>query len=186
MAGAAAVALLAGMAAAQDATQKRGRKYKAPPVTAHIEVLVLKTNGKPLVNAAVIFHPIKDGKDDGNLEMKTDPEGKAVIDVIQVGSTMRVQVIANGYASFGDDYDVPSDTKSIVITLKKPVEQFSTYRDGNGQSAGSTPGVQEPVRPTVKPVPPNPNVLPITVEPKIAPTTTPPASTAPPTAAPQN
>jgi len=184
MAGVTAIALLAGMAVAQD-TAKRGRKYKSPPVTAHIEVLVQKSNGKPLANAAVIFHPVKDGKDDGNLEMKTDTDGKAVIDVIPVGSTMRVQVIANGYASFGDDYDVPTDTKNIVITMKRPVEQYSTYRDANGQMQNSTPGVQEPIRPTTKPVPPTPGVLPITVEPKTAPTTTPPASTAPPTAAPQ-
>ena len=55
----------------------RGRKYKAPPETAHIVVQITKaTNGKPVVNAAVVFHPIKDGKDEGNLEVKTDPDGK--------------------------------------------------------------------------------------------------------------
>ena len=168
----AGLALLAGMAMAQD-TSKRGRKYKSPPVTAHIEVLVVKTNGKPLANAAVIFHPIKDGKDDGNLEMKTDPEGKAVIDVIAVGSTMRVQVLANGYATFGEDYDVPTDTKNIVITMKKPVEQYSTYRD-NGQSATQAPGVQEPVRPANTATPPTPGVLPITPPAQKPAVTTPP------------
>ena len=186
VAGVAAVMLLVGMAAAQDDTTQRGRKYKSPPVTAHVEVLVVKaSNGKPLANAAVIFHPIKDGKDDGNLEMKTDTDGKAVIDVIQVGSTMRVQVIANGYASFGDDYDVPGDTKSIVIAMKRPVEQYSTYTDSNGHQAVSTPGVQEPAQHTAKPVPQTPGVIPITVEPKTAPVNAPPASAAPPTAAPQ-
>jgi hypothetical protein len=178
----AGVALVAGMAAAQDApTVKRGRKYKSPPVTAHIEVLVQKVNGKPIMNAAVIFHPVKDGKDDGNLEMKTDPDGKAVIDVIPVGSTMRVQVIANGYASFGEDYDVPTDSKNIVITMKRPVEQFSTYRDSNGQAAQQTPGVQEPVRPTNTYKPPTPGVLPISPEPnKTAPAAAAPASGTPP------
>jgi hypothetical protein len=164
----AGLALLAGMAVAQDTTN-RGRKYKAPPVTAHIEVLVLKTNGKPLANAAVIFHPVKDGKDDGNLEMKSDTDGKAVIDVIPVGSQMRVQVIANGYASFGEDYDVPTDSKNIVIKLKRPVEQYSTYRDSNGNAAVSTPGVQEPAQHTAKPVPPTPGVIPISPAPKAAP-----------------
>jgi len=159
----AGLALLAGMAAAQD-TGKRARKYKALPPTAHIEVLVQKPNGKPLVNASVIFHPVKDGKDDGNLEMKTDTDGKAVIDVIEIGSTMRVQVIANGYASFGDDYDVPTDTKSILITMKRPVEQYSTYRD-NGQSAVTNPGVQE-LPPKTNAVPQTPGVLPITVPPQ--------------------
>ncbi len=59
--------------------QYRGRKYKAPPATSRIEVQVTKKfNGKPIPNAAVVFNPTKDGKDLGNLEVKTDPEGKAV------------------------------------------------------------------------------------------------------------
>ena len=35
----------------------RGRKYKAPPPTAKDSVAVIKdTNGKPIENAAVVFH----------------------------------------------------------------------------------------------------------------------------------
>src|SRR3984885_8717509 len=92
----------------QDAPAKRGRKYKAPPATSHIEVTVLKKfNGKPISNAAVIFDATMDGKDQGNLEVKTDPEGKAAIDVIPTGSTVRVQVIATGFATFADEYIIP-------------------------------------------------------------------------------
>ncbi len=179
MAGIAGVALLTGMAMAQDdASQKRGRKYKAPPETARIEVLVQRArDGKPLVNAAVIFHSVKDGKDEGNMEMKTDGEGKAVIDIIPVGSQLRVQVIANGYATFGQDYDLPTNTKEIVVTMKRPTEQYSTYRDENGKEKGKG-GVQEPIRPDSKPKPPTPGVLPIT------PATTEPQKTAAPAGAP--
>jgi hypothetical protein len=178
MAGIAGVALLTGMALAQDdATQKRGRKYKAPPVTARIEVLVQRArDGKPLVNAAVIFHSVKDGKDEGNLEVKTGTDGKAMIDIIPVGSQLRVQVIANGYATFGQDYDLPSATKEIVVEMKRPTEQYSTYRDANDKEKGNG-GVQEPIRPTEKPKPPTPGVLPIT-----APATTEPQKTATPAA----
>jgi hypothetical protein len=167
----AVLALLAGVATAQDSdsSMRRSRKYKAPPPTAHVEVLVLKPNGKPFENAAVVFHPVKDGKSDGNLEMKTDPDGKAVLDLIPIGSTMSVQVIANGYATFGQQYDVPTDTKSIVITLKRPVEQYSTYRDSNGDAAVPAPGVVEPPSAKTKSVPPTPGVLPITVPPAPAP-----------------
>jgi len=180
MAGIAGVALLAGMAVAQsDEPQKRGRKYKEAPVTARIEVLVQRArDGKPLANASVIFHPVKDGKDDGNMEMKTDGEGKAVIDIIPVGSQLRVQVIANGYATFGQDYEVPTDKKQIVVEMKRPTEQYSTYRDDNSQQKG-TGGVQEPIRPATKPVPPTPGVLPITL-----PATTEKQKTAAPAAAP--
>jgi hypothetical protein len=168
----AGLALLAGVAVAQDdstPTGRHSRKYKAPPPTAHVEVLVLKPNGKPYENAAVVFHPVKDGHDDGNLEMKTDTDGKAILDLIPIGSTMSVQVIADGYATFGAQYDIPTDTKSIVVNLKRPVAQYSTYRDDNGGLAVPTPGVVEPPKLAPQPPPPTPGVLPITVPPSSTP-----------------
>ena len=167
MAAAAAGLMLAtGVAAAraQDDTEHRGRKYKAPPATAHVEVLVVRAkDGKPLVNAGVVFHPVKDGKDIGYLEEKSDPDGKATIDIIPVGSHMRLQVIASGYATYGEDYEV-GESLQIVVKMTRPVEQVSTYRE-NGDAAVNTPGVQEPVRSTVKAKPPTPGVLPVTVAP---------------------
>src|ERR1700733_9673323 len=103
-------------AMAQDTTAKRGRKYKAPPATSHIEVTVVKKfNGKPISNAAVVFDATMDGKDQGNLEVKTDPDGKAVIDVIPTGSTVRVQVIATGFATFAEDYQVNEPSRQISV-----------------------------------------------------------------------
>ncbi len=53
-------------AMAQDAPVKHGRKYKAPPATSRIEVTVLKKfNGKPIINAAVIFDSTLNGKERG-------------------------------------------------------------------------------------------------------------------------
>src|ERR1700728_3789374 len=98
-------------AIAQDAPQ-HARKYKAPPATSHIVVQVLKkSNGKPIMNAAVVFNPTKDGKDIGSLEVKTDPDGKAVIDVIPTGSVVRVQIIANGFATYAEDYQIDTADK---------------------------------------------------------------------------
>lgn len=133
-----------------DTTQeaKHGRKYKAPPETSHIEVMVIKGfNKKPIVNAAVIFHPVKDGKDEGNLEVKTDPDGKAIIDVIPTGSSVRVQVIADGFATFAQDYDVKEASRQILVSMQRPKAQVSTYVDNSGKPAQLPPGVQEPVRP---------------------------------------
>ena len=74
---------------------KRGRKYVPPPPMMKIEVTVLRaSSGKPIPNAAVIFHPMEGDKDKGNMELKTNEEGKAVIDVLTKGSTVRLQVIA--------------------------------------------------------------------------------------------
>src|SRR5450631_2961280 len=67
---------------------KRGRKYKAPPPTARFEVTVLRAStGKPVENASVIFHPLENGRDSGNMELKTNDEGKAVIDLLELGSS---------------------------------------------------------------------------------------------------
>lgn len=70
-----------------DSTARRGRKYKAPPPTSHIEVQVVKKfNNKPITNAAVVFNTFMNGRPEGSMEVKTDPEGKAVIDIIPTGS----------------------------------------------------------------------------------------------------
>jgi hypothetical protein len=135
--------------------QKHGRKYKAPPETSHIEVTVLRgSNKKPIMNAAVIFHPIKDGVDNGTLEVKSDPDGKAVIDVIPIGSEVRVQVIANGYATYAEDFTISEATRQIEVKLIRPQAQISTYIDNSGKAAQVQPGVQEPVRPKSSQTPP--------------------------------
>ena len=132
---------------AQDQS-RRGRKYKAPPETSHIEVEVLKdTNGKPLVNAAVVFHATKEGKDEGNLEVKTNDQGKAIIDVIATGSTVGVQVIADGYATYAGEYQVDGATRDIQIRMVRPRAQISAYVDTHGQASERPAGVQEPPRP---------------------------------------
>ena len=116
--------------------EQHGRKYKAPPETSRIEVTVLKGfNKKPIMNAAVVFHPVKDGRDEGNMEMKTDPDGKAVIDVIPTGSKVTIQVIADGFATFAQDYQVNEATRQIVITLLRPRAQVSAYIDNSGKPA---------------------------------------------------
>jgi hypothetical protein len=122
---------------AQD-NDKRGRKYTPPPVTAHVSVAVIKdTNGKPVENAAVVFHLVgEEGK--GNMEMKTNEEGKAIIDVIPVGDTVRLQVIADGFQTFGQDYKIEGDAKDIVVKLKRPARQYSTYEHAAASQGGSS------------------------------------------------
>ncbi|WP_446743598.1 hypothetical protein [Silvibacterium acidisoli] len=143
---------LPGLLLAQD-QPRRGRKYTPPPPTAKITVTVIKaTNGKPVENAAVVFHPMKEGKSEGNLELKSNEEGKVTIEVIPIGYTVRLQVIANGFETFGDDYPIPTDSKDIVVKLKRPDKQYSIYeKHADGQRGGndSTP-------PPTTPPPSNP------------------------------
>ena len=133
----------------QDKPSSRGRKYKAPPATSHIEIQVTKkSNGKPIQNAAVIFNPSKDGKDEGSLEVKTDPDGKAMVDIIPTGSLVRVQIIADGFATFAEDYQIDESNREIQISMVRPQEQVSSYVDNSGKASSRKAGVQEPVRST--------------------------------------
>jgi hypothetical protein len=123
---------------AQDDNNFHGRKYKAPPPSAHIEVTVLKDfNGKPIDQAHVIFHPIEGDKDKGALEVKTNEDGKAIIDVIPIGDTVTLQVIANGYQTYGQNYKIDKNDMSMEVRLKRPQGQFSTYKNsGSGSTSG--------------------------------------------------
>ena len=160
------------LSAQDDTSRRHARKYKAPPATSHIEVYVTKkSTGKPVVNAAVIFRAVRQGKDDGNLEVKTDPDGKATIDVISSGSLVQVQVIANGLATYADAYQVDEPSREIHIALLKPQEQVSAYEDNSGKESDRKAGVQEP-KATPKPAAP-------------APPSAPPASPSAPQATPQ-
>ena len=154
-----AVVLVA--ASSHGQTEQHGRKYKPMPPTAHIVVTVQKGfNGKPLMNAAVVFHAVRDGRNDGNLEVKTDPDGKATIDVIEIGSQVTVQVIANGFATYAGDMNVDGPTKELLVKLQRPKAQVSDYEDNDGKPAPVTPTivqehvVQKPVSPPAATPPP--------------------------------
>src|SRR5665213_3164123 len=152
---------------AHGQTEHHGRKYKPLAPAAVITVQVERANnGKPISNASVLFRASKEGKDQGSLEIKTNEEGKAKIDIIEVGSHVAVQVIADGFATNAAEFDVPGDEKSVVVKMQKPRAQVSAYEDNDGKAASRPPGVQEP-RPEAKPKKP-----PLAVPPPAPPKTT--------------
>lgn len=120
----------------QDSAPKRGRKYKAPPPTARIEVTIVRdANGKPIENAAVIFHPMIGEKDQGNMELKTNEDGKTIIDVLPIGDTVRLQIIARGFQTFGEDYKIEKADMSIEVRMKRPGEQYSIYKNHDADNS---------------------------------------------------
>jgi hypothetical protein len=122
----AALIFILGSLTFAQSSNKRGRKYKAPPPTSRIEVTVLKdANGKPIENAAVVFHTLNES---GNMELKSNEDGKAMIDVLPLGDTMRLQVIAKGFQTYGGDYKIDKDTMAIEVRMKRPGEQYSIYK----------------------------------------------------------
>jgi len=147
---------------AQDAS--RGRKYKSPPPTARVEVTVLRdVNAKPIVNAAVIFHMVGDK---GNMELKTDEDGKAVIDVLPMGSMVRLQIIAKGFQTYGEDFKIDKSELAIGVRMKRPAEQYSIYpKRGSAAAAGKdaapVPAWGKPASPA-----PQPEAQPSQLQPK--------------------
>jgi len=140
--------LVAGLVLGAHAQEQgRGRKYKPPPPTCKVTVTVLKaSNGKPLENASVVFHPLENGKDKGNMELKTNEDGKVTIDVIPIGDGLRLQVLAPGFQTFGNDYELPTDAKEIEVKMNRPQKQYSIYEnhpDTGGQGSQSTDKPQE-------------------------------------------
>jgi hypothetical protein len=133
------VLLFAGFPLLCAGANQKGRKYTPPPATATIKVTVLRaTNGKPIPNAAVVFHPMEGDRDKGALELKSDEDGKVTIEVIPIGDTVRLQVIADGWKTFGEDYKIDTDSKDIVVKMKRPGEQYSLYGDGHGTAPNTT------------------------------------------------
>ena len=93
-------------------------------------VVVRDYNGKPVRNAAVVLHPVnRKGKQSrGGLELKTDGEGRANIDGIPYGP-LRVQVLAPGFQTFGEDYKIDRAETQITVKLKRPGGQYSVYEN---------------------------------------------------------
>jgi hypothetical protein len=105
----------------------RGTGQEEP--TSWLKFLVLRDyNGKPVKNAAVIMHPVnsKGKQAKGGMELKTDTEGRTQFDGIPYGM-LRVQVLAAGLQTFGQDYDVNKPEMEITIKLKRPQGQYSIY-----------------------------------------------------------
>jgi hypothetical protein len=130
-----------------------GQKDKDDEPTSFLYFLVIKDdNGKPVRNAAVIMHAVnpkgKQGR--GGMELKTDPDGKASFDGIPYGK-LRVQVLASGFQTFGEDYDVDKARTEITIKLKRPQGQFSVYddrpKDSNAPPKQETPPTDQNKKP---------------------------------------
>jgi len=105
-------------------------KEKPPQQFADLKFIVLKDhNGQPIRNASVILHEL-DGRGrqgQGGLQLKTDNEGKASYAGIPYGK-VRIQVIAPGFQTYGQDHDINQPEHEFVIKLKRPQEQYSIYK----------------------------------------------------------
>lgn len=106
--------------------------YAAPPVT-KLTVHVLSDTGRPVDRASVVVRFVK-GRDKVKLykkmmttyETRTDQDGNATIPPIPQGS-IRVQVIASNFQTFGELIDVDEARKTVEVKLNAPQAQYSAH-----------------------------------------------------------
>jgi len=109
--------------------------------TATMNFVVLKDyNGKPVHNAAVVLHSVnaKGRQESGGVELKTNEQGEASYDGVPYGK-VRVQILARGLQTFGQDYDVEQPTVAITIKLKLPEGEYSIYQNHPEQKPETPP-----------------------------------------------
>jgi hypothetical protein len=102
------------------------------PMT-NLTVQVKTQAGKPIDRASVVVRfvegrsIVKLGKKiRTSFELRTNQEGEARVPEIPQGK-IRIQVIAKGYQTFGDFFQVEQPEKTIPITLNPPQQQYSAH-----------------------------------------------------------
>src|SRR5215467_1786072 len=105
-------------------------KKKREPLADMSFLIVKEENGKPVRNAAVVLHPVdEDGKQKRNgLELKTNSDGKASFEGVPYGK-LRIQVLADGFQTYGEDYDVDKPSLDVTVKMKRPAKQYSIYEE---------------------------------------------------------
>jgi len=99
------------------------------PPSASLNFLVVReANGKPVRNAEVVLHQVdpKGKQKEEGLELKTHEDGKASTSVVY--GKWRIQVIAHGFKTYGEDFDINQPNHEITIKMQKPEGQYSIYK----------------------------------------------------------
>jgi uncharacterized GH25 family protein len=98
-----------------------------------LTIQVKSKSGKPVDHASVIVKFVKGHsvakfgkKIRTEWELQTNEEGIAKIPPIPQG-TILVQVIAKNYQTFGQNFDVDEEQKTLEITLNSPQQQYSAH-----------------------------------------------------------
>jgi hypothetical protein len=104
----------------------------AAPMT-KINIVLKNQAGKPVDHASVVVRfvqghsVVKLGKAiRTTFELRSNQEGEARIPSIPQGK-IRVQVIAKGYQTFGQIFDITDEEKTLEITLNPPQQQYSAH-----------------------------------------------------------
>ena len=109
--------------------------------TSEVRVMVRDTTGLPVRDAKVVMHVMKRGTDQGEMEVRTDQDGKVEQDIIPIGNLVRLEIMAPGYQAYSTDYQVNALVKNLVVRLKQqPVLQSAVVERPQELATNSAPG----------------------------------------------
>jgi uncharacterized GH25 family protein len=103
----------------------------ATPMTT-LTIQVKNKEGKPLEGASVVVKFVKSHsvvklkKTHTEWELRTNQEGSVTIPPIPQG-TILIQVIAKNYQTFGQEFDIEEENKTVEITMNPPQQQYSAH-----------------------------------------------------------
>ena len=98
--------------------------------TTRLTLKVLReTDKQPVADAHVVLHfkvekLLKDKR--ASWEAKTNRKGVVVLPDVPLGLA-KVQIIARGYQTYGDEHDLNKPEQELTILLKPPQKQVSAY-----------------------------------------------------------
>jgi hypothetical protein len=97
-----------------------------------LKIVITNDSGKPVDRASVIVKfggrsIVKLGRNVRTAwEMRSTQEGVADIPEMPKGKIL-IQVIAKGYQTFGQTFEVTEDERTVEITLHPPQRQYSSH-----------------------------------------------------------
>ena len=100
-----------------------------------LTITVKTQGGHPIIGAGVKVHwsankkhpAVRFGKAvNTTFEMRTNQEGQANIPPIPQGDIL-IQVMAHGYQTFGQTFDIDEEQKTVEVKLNPPQQQYTAH-----------------------------------------------------------
>jgi hypothetical protein len=103
---------------------------QAKDETTTLRVVIQNEEGEPVPRASLIVRELKGKKNNKlgkSMQLRASHQGVAPLPPMKRGFVL-LQVIAEDYQTFGDQYELTEAEQTITITLKPPQKQYSVTK----------------------------------------------------------
>jgi hypothetical protein len=94
-----------------------------------LRVVIQNEQGEPVPRASLILRELKGKKHDkvgDSFQLRASQQGVAPFPPLKRGFVL-IQVIAEGFQTFGERYELTELEQTVTITLKPPQKQYSVH-----------------------------------------------------------